>query len=253
MERKYYIILSILGILVLNISAALSQKVAFVVSDVIRDNFPEARQSEQRIKSIVEDWKRELEAIDRRIEDLKQEIAKNRLIWSDEEKRTKEKELSDQNVTRLEFSRRKFEPGGEYDQTVRAMMKPVEEKIFATVQQVAADEGFDIVLDKSVHSLPYSNPKYDLTVKVLRKLGVDVRKLEAELQEKIAKDPANQKKESKEAPGSRRKSRSRQSSDSDLERNISPEPFERSQEEQPSDPFNPPSNVLPDSLKPILR
>lgn len=253
MEGKHHIILAILGIFLFNITVASAQKVAFVVSDVIRDNFPEARQSEQRIKSIVEDWKRELEAIDRRIEDLKQEIAKNRLIWSDEEKRTKEKELSDQNITRLEFSRKKFEPGGEYDQTVRAMMKPVEEKIYATVQQVAADEGFDIVLDKSVHSLPYSNPKYDLTVKVLRKLGVDVRKLEAELQEKIAKDPANQKKESKEAPGARRKSRSRKSSDTDIEKNISPEPFDKQEEEQPKDPLNPANNVLPDSLKPILR
>ena len=224
-----------------------AQKVAFVVSDVIRDNFPEARQAEQRLKSIVDDWKRELESIDRQIENLKQDIAKNRLIWSDEEKLSKEKELTDLNISRQEFSRRKFEPGGEYDNVVKAMMKPIEEKIYATVQQVAVDEDFDIVLDKSVHSLPYCNAKYDLTVKVLRKLGVDVEKLEAELQEKIKKDPNNQKKESKKSTGRRRKSRSRSKSDTDIQR-------EEQQNIDEAPPLlNPGTEVLPDSVKPKLR
>jgi len=228
------------------------QKVAFVVSDVIRDNFPEARQAEQRLKSIVDDWKHELEGLDRQIETLKQDIAKNRLIWSDEEKATKEKELADANITRLEFSRRKFEPGGEYDQVVKAMMKPVEEKIYATVQQVAADESFDIVLDKSVHALPYGNAKYDLTVKVLRKLGVNVEQLEAELQEKIKKDPNNQKKESKQSTGRRTKSRSRSSSDTDIEKDNNQENTEDPPEETPP-LMNPGTESLPDSLKPELK
>ena len=60
------------------------------------------------------------------------------------------------------------------------MMKPVEDKIYAAVQQVAADEGYDVILDKSSQNIPYMNAKYDLTVKVLRKLGVDVDKLEKE-------------------------------------------------------------------------
>jgi len=244
---------SIILLLISTASSGLfAQKVAFVASDVIRDNFPEARQAEQRLKSIVDDWKRELEGIDKRIEDLKQDIAKNRLIWSDEEKQSREKEFSDLNITRLEFARHKFEPGGEYDQTVKAMMKPIEEKIYATVQQVAADAGFDIVLDKSVQSIPYANAKYDLTVKVLRKLGVDVAKLEAELKEKIKKDPRNKKKKSKEAPGRRRKSRSRRKRNPDIEKE--PEiKHEETPTEEPPPMLNPGTEVLPDSLKPKLR
>ncbi|MFN3780988.1 MAG: hypothetical protein ACK4SO_02300, partial [Candidatus Kapaibacteriota bacterium] len=61
-----------------------SQRVAFIASDVIRENFPEAKQAEQRIRSIVEEWKRDLEDMDQRIENLKFEINKNRLVWTDE-------------------------------------------------------------------------------------------------------------------------------------------------------------------------
>ncbi len=65
------------------------------------------------------------------------------------------------------------------------------------MQQVAADKGFDIILDQSIQPLPYVNYKYDLTINVLKVLGVDVSDLEKELQDKIEKDPRNAETESK--------------------------------------------------------
>lgn len=179
------------------------QRVGFIASDVIRDKFPEAKQAEQRVRSVVEDWKRDIEDMEKRIENLKFEINKNRLIWTEEEKKQKEKELEDLNTQLLVFSRKKFEPGGEYDLIVKTIMQPVEEKIYAAVQKVAAENGFDIIWDKSTSPLAYVNYKYDLTLKVLRELGVDVSQMEKELQEKIAKDPRNQIKV--ETPSSTRK------------------------------------------------
>jgi len=226
----------------------MAQKVAFVVSDVIRDHFTEAKQAEQRVRSMVEDWKRELDNLDKKIEDLKNEINKSRLIWTDEEKANKDKELSDIQTQRLEYSRRKFEPTGEYDQTVKQMMKPVEDKIYAAVQQVAADEGYDVILDKSSQNIPYINSKFDMTVKVLRKLGVDVEKLEKELQEKIAKDPRNQVKESKQAPGKRTKSRT--GGDTEIKRDDSKPAQTPTDTPNKNDIFkNPPA--LPDGKPPV--
>lgn len=180
-----------------------AQRVGFIASDIIREKFPEAKQAEQRIRSVVEEWKRELEDMDKRIENLKFEINKNRLIWTEEEKRNKEKELEDLTTQKLTYSRKKFEPGGEYDILVKTIMQPVEEKIYAAVQKVAAENGFDIIWDKSTNPLVYVNYKYDLTLKVLRELGVDVSQMEKELQEKISKDPRNQVKV--ETPSTQRK------------------------------------------------
>jgi len=204
MKRK---ILLIVVLILSSLANGFAQKVGFINSDVIRDNFPEAKQAEQRLQSIVEEWKRELEAIENNIQILEDEIQKNRLIWSDEEKIQKEKELELLKKRRQTYAKEKFDIDGEYDKAVKILMKGIEEKIQAATQEVAADEGYDIVFDKSVQPLPYVNFKYDLTVKVLRKLGVDTKKLEEELQAKISKDPRNQTKESKYAPSKRRKSR----------------------------------------------
>ena len=231
-----------------------AQKVAFLVSDVIREHFTEAKQVEQRIKSIVEDWKRELDITDKKIEDMRLDISKNRLVWTDEEKVNKEKELSDLITQRTEFARRKFEPGGEYDNSVKLMMKPIEDKIFAAVQQVAGDEGYDIIMDKSSQNIPYANSKYDLTVKVLRKLGVDVDKLEKELQEKIDKDPRNKKPDTKLAPGKRTKARGKSDDNKEIQQDENVPPNSPNSK-IPKAPINPleskPQNNFPNQENPF--
>lgn len=220
--KKNIIFVSIF-LLGLSFNFAFSQRVAFIASDVIRDKFPEAKQGEQRIRSVVEEWKRELEDMDQRIENLKFEINKNRLIWTDEEKRQKDKELEDLTIQKLTFSRKKFEPGGEYDMIVKTIMQPIEDKIYAAVQKVAAENGFDIIWDKSSNPLAYVNYKYDLTLKVLRELGVDVSQMEKELQEKISKDPRNQTKV--ETPTTQRRK----------QRTTKKEPGPKNEKEQPDE------------------
>jgi outer membrane protein len=190
MKKIKYIITLIVAIAVFFIpsfNTAFAQKVGFIASDVIREQFTEAQQADQRIRTVVEEWKRELNDLELQIQDLEQDIQRNRLVWSDEEKTKKDADLEVLKRQKLEYARKKFESGGEYDMTVKTIMKPIEEKIYAAIQNVASDEGYDIIWDKSVNPLPYTNFKYDLTVKVLRKLGVDVKKLEDELQQKFPK------------------------------------------------------------------
>ncbi len=199
----YKLVLSIL-ITCLTLPLA-GQKVGFVSSKTIRAKYNEAKQADQRIQSIVEEWKRELESMQQQIDDLEFEIKKNRLIWSDDEKFNKETELKNLKEERVGYAQSKFESGGEYDKVVKSIMSPVEIKIYAAVQEVAADEGYDIILDQSIQPIPYVNYKYDMTVKVLRKLGVDVEQMEKELKEKIDNDPRNKQVESRRPVGRSRR------------------------------------------------
>lgn len=191
MNSYIKITLITLTFLVISFGEATAQRVGFINSDMIRENFPEAKQAEQRLESIVNEWKRELAIYQQRIDDLRFEIKKNRLIWTEYERSEKEKELQILEKQKREFAATNFEAGGEYDKTVKMIMQPLEQKIYAAVQQVAADEDFDIIFDQSIQPIPYVNFRYDMTVNVLRYLGVDVQQLEAEQQEKISNDPRN--------------------------------------------------------------
>jgi Skp family chaperone for outer membrane proteins len=67
---------------VLVTASALAQtRVGYVASLVIRERFPEAQQVNQRIETVVGEWKKNLEERQTAIDNLQVDIQKNRLIW----------------------------------------------------------------------------------------------------------------------------------------------------------------------------
>ncbi len=208
MLKKIILFLVFIGCCALiNVYNVKAQRVGFVSSKMIREKLPDVKIAEQRVQTMVEEWNRELSSMDEKIEAMEFESKKNRLIWADNERATKEKELADLIKRRREYAKEKFEAGKEYDQIVNEVMLPVEEKIYAAIQQVASKEKYDIIWDQSKQPLAYVNFKYDITLKVLKTLGIDVEALEKEQDEKIKKDPRNKEPEQSKTQKTRRRSR----------------------------------------------
>ena len=149
----------------LSISSVFAQKVGYVSSQTIREKFPEAKQAEQRLQTMVDNWKRELEDQQKVINELELEIKKNRLVWTELEKTEKIVNLEKKKKEREEYATRKLGPNGEYDAAIALVFRGVEEKIYAAIQEISFDDSYDIVWDKSTQPLVFINPKYDLTVK----------------------------------------------------------------------------------------
>lgn len=205
---RYIGMLCSLVLFVLASAGATAQtRVGYVASQVIRERFPDAVQVNQRIEAIVNEWKKELEDKQRIIDELQNEIQKKRLIWGDAERKEKEDQLTKLRQEREVFAKQKFGPDGEFDKMVADMYRPIEEKIYVAIQDVAQSDGYDIIWDKSTQPLVFVNPRYDITVKVMERLGIPVEDLKAQQEEAVKNDPRNQEKESP----SKRRSRSRTS------------------------------------------
>ncbi|MFN4984638.1 MAG: OmpH family outer membrane protein [Ignavibacteria bacterium] len=181
-----------------------AQKIGYVSTDAIREQYESSKQAQERLDAYVDEWKQELAQRQRDIDELDLEIKKNRLIWSDQERTAKEKDIEEKRRDRDQFARIKFEPGGEHDQQAEQLFRPVWTKIYTAVQKVSAQEGYDMVWDKSTQPLVYVNAKYDITVKVMKELGIDAGDLEAKQKEAIDGDPRNKRQEEPRRRKSRR-------------------------------------------------
>jgi Skp family chaperone for outer membrane proteins len=166
---------------------AQTPKVGFVNSATIRERSTDYQNAKQRIESIVNDWKKQVAEQETAIQALEADIQKKRLIWSDAELREREMTLQRKLSEKEDFVRKKFNSGGEFDTLVIVTMKPIEAKIAAAIQEVGITEGYDYVWDKSTQPLLYANPRFDVTVKVMEKLGLFTDDLKAKLQESIDK------------------------------------------------------------------
>jgi outer membrane protein len=201
-----HLCLTILFGCIIAIGTASAQKIGYVSTDAIRKAYESNKQAEERHNALVEEWKTELAQRQRDIDEFELEIRKNRLIWSDQERQAKEKEIEEKRRERDQFARMKFEPGGEHDQQAEKLFAAIWNKIYATIQKVAAVEGYDIVWDKSVQPLVYVNAKYDITVKVMKELGIDADDLERKQKDVIDADPRNKRAEEPRRRRSRTKS-----------------------------------------------
>ncbi len=73
----------------------------------------------------------------------------------------------------VDLRNQRFGPNGDLTQQQNAIMRPVQEKILQAIQEVAKEDKYDYVFDKSGQILlMYSNPKYDVTQQVLDKLKI---------------------------------------------------------------------------------
>jgi outer membrane protein len=171
--------------------ALTAQKIGYVSTEAIRDKFEPGKAAEARLQSAVDEWKAELATRQKDIDELEVEYKKNRLIWTDQERQQKEKEIEEKRRDRDRFAKDKFEPGGEHDKLAKDLLGAVWQKIYTAVQKVAAAEGYDMVWDKATQPLVYVNAKFDLTVKVMKELGIDAGDMEKKQKDAIENDPRN--------------------------------------------------------------
>lgn len=167
--NKILSILFFIGLLSSPLSAQL--KIGYIDSDTIMDNLPDVQDARQKLDAMIRDWQTELRNLEAEHKKKKDDFDKRNLVMTDQTRTEAEKELADLERNISDFRDKKFGPKGELFQKQDELMKPLQNKIFNVIQEIAADEDFDYVFDRSGDIIfLYAKPEYDLTAKVLEQL-----------------------------------------------------------------------------------
>lgn len=146
-------------------------KIAWFNSSAIMEKLPEAQDAQRQIDNLVADWQSELAKMQNSWQKKYEEYDKKKLILTDQLRAESEKELSDLDKKIADYRNKKFGQNGELFNKQNELMKPVQNKIFKVVQDIAKEDDYDYVFDKSADIiLMYSKDKYDLTAKILERL-----------------------------------------------------------------------------------
>jgi outer membrane protein len=146
-------------------------KIAWMNSAAILDKLPEAQDAQRQIDNLVAEWQSELAKMQNNWKKKYEEYDKKKLILTDQLRAESERELSDLDKKIADYRDKKFGQNGELFNKQNELMKPVQNKIFKVVQDIAKEDDYDYVFDKSADViLMYSKDKYDLTAKVLERM-----------------------------------------------------------------------------------
>jgi outer membrane protein len=155
-------------------SLALGQaKIGFVSTDAIMKQLPDAQDAQKQLDQLVVDWQAELNRMQQDWQKKYDDYEKRKLIMTEQRRADAEKEMRDLDTRIADFRNKKFGQSGDLFAKQNELMKPVQDRVFKAIQEVAVEEAYDYVFDKSGEILlMYANIKFDLTLKVLAKLNV---------------------------------------------------------------------------------
>ncbi len=156
---------------VLSVVSYAQSKIGYVDSDAIMDELSDAQDARRQLDGFIQEWQAELSKLEKEWKDKYNDYEKRKLIMSDPVRAEVEGELVKMEQKIAEYREKKFGTNGELFLKQDELMKPIQNKIFTVIKQVAEQEDYDFVFDRSGGILMlYAKEKHDLTATVLAKL-----------------------------------------------------------------------------------
>lgn len=155
--------------------AEAQQKIGYIDSDMIMQEIPEYTGIQQRLETIAQNWKEEIDEMQVEIEQLQQEFEAREILFTPDIRRQRQQEIDRKIREREQYIDRRFGPGGDYFSQQEELLEPLQQRILEAVIKVAEREGFDHVFDRSGDYLfLYSRARWDISSDVLEELGIFV-------------------------------------------------------------------------------
>jgi outer membrane protein len=159
-------------ILALFAGSALAQKFAFVDTEYILQNIPSYSAAQNELNKASETWEDEVAAKYEEIETMYKTYQSERVLLTEEMKQKRQQEIMDKENEVKDLQAKYFGPDGDLSKKREELVKPIQDAIYKAVKELSAEGSYAIIFDTSSGaSILYSNPRYDLSDEVLKKLG----------------------------------------------------------------------------------
>lgn len=165
------LILTAVSVLLLS-GISVAQKIGYVDTDYILSHIPEYKAAQAEMDKTSVDWQKEIEAKYGEIDKLYKIYQAESVLLTDDMKKKRENEIINKEKEVKELQKARFGVDGELFKKRMELVKPIQDKVYSAVKQVAERSGLAFIFDKAGQvSLLYSNSKYDKSEDVLTFMG----------------------------------------------------------------------------------
>lgn len=145
--------------------------IAYVDSDAIMENLPDAQDAREKLDLMIQEWQTELNKMESEWEKKYDEYEKRKLIMTDKTRAEFENDLVKLEKEIAEYRENKFGANGELFQKQDELMRPIQNRIFNVIQEIAEEEDYDFVFDRSGDvMLLYAKEEHDITNEVINRM-----------------------------------------------------------------------------------
>ncbi len=144
-------------------------KIGYVNSTTILNQLPDAQAAQRKLDALMKAWSDTVDQMSKEYQGRVDAYTKQSAMMTTQAKEQAQNEINQLQQQILAYRQEKVGQGGELDQTREKLLKPIRDRVYSVIAQVARLQHMQFVFDKSDQAavLLYADPDYDLTFKVL--------------------------------------------------------------------------------------
>lgn len=167
------IILTIAFFATLVISAQ-AQRFAYVDTKYILEKLPEYKAAQQKLDEQAAQWQKEIDTKNEQLKKMYKKYQAEEFLLTADLKKQREDEIVKTEEDLKQMQKARFGFNGDLFKKREELIQPIQDKVFDAVQKIAQTRNYDFIFDKASGStaMLFTNPQYDVSEEVLKKLGM---------------------------------------------------------------------------------
>lgn len=181
MKNNVLFLLTLVLTISLSTYAQRGVRIAYIDTEYILENVPEYQEATAQLNDKAEKWKNEIQEKLTVIEQKRKDLSNEKALLTKELIDEREEDINFEEQEILDYQQKRFGPNGDLFIQKKQLMQPIQDQIFAAVQDLGKAKNYDIILDKSTTGIMlYSVNQLDLTEQILRSITRASKRTQAE-------------------------------------------------------------------------
>lgn len=155
-------------------------RIGYIDMEYILESVPEYREASIQLEGKVQRWKQDLEKSQREVDQMKLNLANERVLLTAELIEEREEDIKIKENEILEYQQNRFGPNGDLMIQRRQLVQPIQDQVFNIVQEIAESKKYDFIFDKSADVVMlFAAKRNDISDEVLRSIERAGRRVQA--------------------------------------------------------------------------
>jgi len=155
------------------VTVGFSQSYAVVDTKYILEKMPEYKDAQKKLDATSAMWQKEIDDKQAALNKMYKDYDAEKVMLTDTLQKKREIELFNMEKEVRDLQRKRFGYEGDLFKLRQELVKPIQDKVYNAIQQLAVTRMYDFILDKSEGiTVIFADPKLDKSEDVLKALGI---------------------------------------------------------------------------------
>lgn len=180
MKNKVLYVLTLLSLFSLSMQAQRGVRIGYIDTEYILENVPEYQEATTQLDQKVKDWKLEIEQKLQAVAQKKQSLDNERVLLTRSLYDERLEDLNFEEAEILDYQQKRFGPAGDLMIQKQQLIQPIQDQIFAAIQEIAGSKKYDFIFDKAADVVMlYAAENFDISELVLRSITRSSKRTQA--------------------------------------------------------------------------